>query len=99
MSAEQFEPIIIGFLCNWCAYGGADLRGRQPSPISTKYTHNSDPVFRHCWAATDIEGFSKRDRRSFCRGMSHWGLSLRCGKLYDREENRRYEGASGIKWR
>ena len=27
MSAEQFEPIIIGFLCNWCAYGGADLAG------------------------------------------------------------------------
>jgi len=23
--AEEFEPIIIGFLCNWCAYAGADL--------------------------------------------------------------------------
>jgi len=25
--AEDFEPIIIGFLCNWCAYAGADLAG------------------------------------------------------------------------
>ena len=24
---EIFEPKIIGFLCNWCAYAGADLAG------------------------------------------------------------------------
>ncbi len=24
---EEFEPIIIGFLCNWCAYAGGDLAG------------------------------------------------------------------------
>jgi len=24
---EEFEPRIIGFLCNWCAYAGADLAG------------------------------------------------------------------------
>lgn len=23
----QFEPVIIGFLCNWCSYTGADLAG------------------------------------------------------------------------
>lgn len=23
----EFKPIIIGFLCNWCCYGGADLAG------------------------------------------------------------------------
>jgi len=23
----QFEPKILGFLCNWCAYAGADLAG------------------------------------------------------------------------
>ena len=22
-----FEPVIIGFLCNWCSYTGADLAG------------------------------------------------------------------------
>ncbi len=26
MSAA-FEPVIIGFLCNWCSYTGADLAG------------------------------------------------------------------------
>ena len=24
---KEFEPKIIGFLCNWCAYAGADLAG------------------------------------------------------------------------
>lgn len=22
-----FEPVIVGFLCNWCAYAGGDLAG------------------------------------------------------------------------
>ena len=25
--SEQFEPVIVGFLCNWCAYAGGDLAG------------------------------------------------------------------------
>lgn len=24
---ENFEPVIIGYLCNWCAYAGGDLAG------------------------------------------------------------------------
>jgi len=24
---ERFEPRILGFLCNWCSYAGADLAG------------------------------------------------------------------------
>ncbi len=24
---SQFEPKMLGFLCNWCAYAGADLAG------------------------------------------------------------------------
>lgn len=24
---DRFEPIILGFLCNWCSYAGADLAG------------------------------------------------------------------------
>lgn len=27
METANFEPKIIGFLCNWCSYGGADLAG------------------------------------------------------------------------
>jgi F420-non-reducing hydrogenase iron-sulfur subunit len=26
-TASEFKPIIVGFLCNWCCYGGADLAG------------------------------------------------------------------------
>jgi len=25
--SQTFEPVIIGFLCNWCAYAGGDLAG------------------------------------------------------------------------
>ena len=25
--ATRFEPRIVGFLCNWCSYSGADLAG------------------------------------------------------------------------
>jgi F420-non-reducing hydrogenase iron-sulfur subunit len=24
---EQFEPVIIGFTCNWCSYRAADMAG------------------------------------------------------------------------
>ena len=27
MSNESYEPRLIGFLCNWCSYTGADLAG------------------------------------------------------------------------
>ena len=34
---EDYEPNIIGFLCNWCSYAGADLAGtsriKYPSNI------------------------------------------------------------------
>ena len=25
--SDSFEPLIVGFLCNWCAYAGGDLAG------------------------------------------------------------------------
>ncbi len=33
---EDFNPRIIGFLCNWCSYAGADLAGtsRMTMPAS-----------------------------------------------------------------
>jgi F420-non-reducing hydrogenase iron-sulfur subunit len=27
MEEQEYEPLIIGFLCNWCSYTGADLAG------------------------------------------------------------------------
>ncbi|MDP2157349.1 MAG: hydrogenase iron-sulfur subunit [Nitrospirota bacterium] len=34
MTADKnmFEPKIIGFLCNWCSYAGADKAGTAQSP-------------------------------------------------------------------
>ena len=27
MEGNNFEPVILGFACNWCTYAGADLAG------------------------------------------------------------------------
>jgi len=27
MAGSEFEPLIVAFCCNWCAYAGADLAG------------------------------------------------------------------------
>lgn len=48
----DFEPRIVGFLCNWCAYAGADLAGTSriqypPNirPIRVMCSGRVDPVF------------------------------------------------------
>ena len=37
MTRSEFKPRIVGFLCNWCSYAGADLAGvsriQYPSTI------------------------------------------------------------------
>lgn len=49
---QDFEPNILGFLCNWCSYAGADLAGtsrmKYPSNIKSIRVMCSgrvDPVF------------------------------------------------------
>jgi F420-non-reducing hydrogenase iron-sulfur subunit len=49
---ENFEPQIVGFLCNWCSYTGADLAGvsRLHSPPNLRIvrfmcTGRADPSF------------------------------------------------------
>ena len=29
---EKYEPKIVGFLCNWCSYAGADKAGLAQTP-------------------------------------------------------------------
>ncbi|MBU0497110.1 MAG: hydrogenase iron-sulfur subunit [Candidatus Thermoplasmatota archaeon] len=50
--ADDFEPNIIGFLCNWCSYAGADLAGtsRMKYPPNIKSIRvmcsgRVDPIF------------------------------------------------------
>ncbi len=49
---DTFEPKILAFLCNWCAYAGADLAGvsRLQYPpdirvIRTMCSGRVDPLF------------------------------------------------------
>ncbi len=52
MNNSSFEPIIVGFLCNWCTYAAADTAGisRMEQPpnvdiIRVMCTGRVDPVF------------------------------------------------------
>ena len=49
MSEESFEPQIIGFLCRWCAYPGADLAGTS----RIKYPPNLIPIKVMCSGRVD----------------------------------------------
>ena len=51
-NSDEFEPKIVGFLCNWCSYAGADLAGTsriQYAPnvriIRVMCTGRLDPSF------------------------------------------------------
>ena len=36
--SEKFEPRIVGFLCNWCSYAGADLAGTSKLKVPASFT-------------------------------------------------------------
>lgn len=48
-SEKQFEPKIVGFLCNWCSYAGADLAGTS----RTQYPQNVRIVRVPCSGRVD----------------------------------------------
>ncbi len=56
---NRFEPVIVGFLCNWCAYEGADAAGRARKP----YPANLRVIRVLCSGRTDpqfvIEAFKE----------------------------------------
>ena len=56
---EKFEPKIVGFLCNWCSYAGADLAGTS----RMKYPSNLKSIRVMCSGRVDpafvLEAFRK----------------------------------------
>jgi F420-non-reducing hydrogenase iron-sulfur subunit len=49
VSAHEFEPRIVGFLCRWCSYNGADLAGTS----RMKYPPNLIPIKTNCSGRVD----------------------------------------------
>ena len=52
MTGEPFEPRLVGFLCRWCSYTGADLAGMSRmeyppnlAPIKVMCSGRVDPTF------------------------------------------------------
>jgi F420-non-reducing hydrogenase iron-sulfur subunit len=56
---HDFEPNILGFLCNWCSYAGADLAGTS----RMKYPSNLKSIRVMCSGRVDpafvLEAFRK----------------------------------------
>ena len=46
---KQYEPVIVGFLCNWCSYRAADLAGTSRLP----YAPNMRPSRVMCSGRVD----------------------------------------------
>jgi F420-non-reducing hydrogenase iron-sulfur subunit len=49
--SANFEPKIVAFLCNWCAYAGADMAGTS----RMKYPANVVPIRVMCSGRVDTE--------------------------------------------
>jgi F420-non-reducing hydrogenase iron-sulfur subunit len=49
VASGEFEPRIVGFLCNWCSYAGADKAGAAQTP----YPPNIDVVRVMCSGRVD----------------------------------------------
>lgn len=47
--SKQFEPVIVGFLCNWCSYRAADLAGTA----RIQYAPNMRPIRVMCSGRVD----------------------------------------------
>ena len=47
--SNEFEPKIVGFLCKWCAYTGADLAGTS----RIKYPPTINPIRVNCSGRVD----------------------------------------------
>lgn len=51
VGASNFEPRIVGFLCNWCSYAGADKAGTAQTP----YPPNIGVVRVMCSGRVDLQ--------------------------------------------
>lgn len=47
--SETYEPVIVGFLCNWCSYRAADLAGTA----RIQYAPNMRPIRVMCSARVE----------------------------------------------
>jgi hypothetical protein len=72
MAVQEFKPQILGFLCNWCSYAGADLCGVSP-PIPPHKV--SGDVLRRMDLEFVLRASQRQGRRVYRRllagGMLH----------------------------
>ena len=49
VTTDSFEPRIVGFLCNWCSYAGADAAGTSRLKYATNLRVIRDPESPSGW--------------------------------------------------
>ncbi|MHB1458737.1 MAG: hydrogenase iron-sulfur subunit, partial [Armatimonadota bacterium] len=60
-ASKEWEPKLIGFLCNWCSYAGADLAGSS----RLKYPANMRIVKVPCSGRVNPQFVMKAFERGF----------------------------------
>ena len=77
--AKEFEPNIIGFLCNWCSYAGADLAGTS----RIKYPANIKSIRVMCSGRVDtvfvLEALKKGADGVLIAGCHPWDCHYQSG--------------------
>jgi len=72
--SDQFEPVIVGFLCNWCSYRAADLAGTA----RIKYAPNMRPIRVMCSGRVDpqfvLTALLKGADGVLIAGWTQWGI-------------------------
>ena len=62
--ADEWKPKIIGIICNWCSYAGADGAG------SARTQFPPDVRIVRVMCTLCAEGIRRRSRRSACIRLS-----------------------------
>ena len=93
--SDQFEPRLIGFLCRWCSYNGADLAGTS----RLKYPANMVPIKTNCSGRVDpthiLKAFNQRLATLEVEGLDDQGLR----DAYAAALTIAYDGLAGIEAR
>ncbi len=56
---KPFEPVIIGFTCNWCSYRAADMAGTARMKYAPNVQLDPPDVFRASGSDLCIQGFCR----------------------------------------
>ena len=82
--SDQFEPRLVGFLCRWCSYTGADLAGTSRMKYPPNLRADQDQLLGPRRPDPRHEGLRRGRRRRAHRRLPPGRLPLHQRQLHDR---------------